>query len=283
MPVVDFHTHVFPPWLRERRDEFLSRDRTFGLLYASPKARMATAEELVASMEVSDIDASVMAGIGWTDPDLARRCNDYLLESAARFPDRLIAFCGASPAWGEGAASEAERCARGGARGIGELHPDTQCFPLDSKEAMSPLMDSARALGLIVMTHTSEPVGHVYVGKGTATPGRTLALCQAFPQNTIVLAHWGGGLPFYALMPEVAESLGNAYFDTAASPFLYGPRVFRLGTELAGSGRVLFATDYPLLGQARVLRQLRDAGLPPEAEVAVAGGNAARLLGLKAD
>ncbi len=281
MPVVDFHTHVFPPWLRERRDEFLSHDRTFGLLYASLKARMATAEELVASMEVSDVDVAVMAGIGWTDRDLARRCNDYLLESAARFPGRLVAFCGVSPGWGEDAATEAERCARGGARGLGELHPDSQCFPLESKETMSPVMEAAHSLGLVVMSHASEPVGHAYVGKGTATPDKTLAFCRAFPRNTIVLAHWGGGLPFYALMPEVADALQNVYFDTAASPFLYGPRVFRLGAELAGSGHILLGTDFPLLGQARVLRQLREAGLPAEAEAAVAGGNAVRLLGLK--
>ena len=280
--LIDFHTHVFPPWLREQREEFLSRDATFGALYASPKAVMSTAEELIASMDGAGVDVSVMAGIGWTDPELARRCNDYLLEQAARQPKRLVALCGASPAWSESVlAAELERCAAGGARGVGELHPDSQRFDLAVKEATAVLMELARRLGLFVLTHASEPVGHQYAGKGSATPQVLLAFAQSYPQNTIVAAHWGGGLPFYALMPEVAEALSNVYFDTAASPFLYQPRIFKLAPEAVGYGRVLFGSDFPLLAQARVLRQLREAGLPSEAEDAIAGGNAARLLGIE--
>ncbi|MDP3062426.1 MAG: hypothetical protein Q8O40_04315, partial [Chloroflexota bacterium] len=114
--LIDFHTHVFPPWLREQREEFLARDATFGALYASPKAVLATAEELIASMDGAGVNVSVMAGIGWTDPALARRCNDYLLEQAARQPKRLVPLCGASPAWSESVlAAELERCAAGGA------------------------------------------------------------------------------------------------------------------------------------------------------------------------
>ena len=47
-------------------------------------------------------------------------------------------------------------------------------------------------------------------------------------------AHWGGGLPFYALMPEVEDSLSNVYFDSAASPFLYDASVFPTVAGLVG-------------------------------------------------
>jgi hypothetical protein len=46
--IIDIHTHVFPPGVRDARDEFLSRDATFRELYANPKARIATADELLA-------------------------------------------------------------------------------------------------------------------------------------------------------------------------------------------------------------------------------------------
>jgi len=280
--VIDFHTHVFPSWLRGRREEYLARDATFGALYASPKAKLATAEELITSMDAADVDISVMAGIGWTDAELARRCNDYLLEQAARYPRRLVSLCGASPAWDESTlAKELERCAAGGARGVGEMHPDSQGFDIAIKDATATLMELARRLGLLVLTHASESVGHQYPGKGSATPEKLCAFIQAYPKNTIVLAHWGGGLPFYALMPEVGAALANVYFDTAASPFLYQQRIFKLAPEAAGYGRVLFGSDYPLLAQARVLGQLREAALPPDAEGAIAGGNAARLLGIE--
>ena len=53
---------------------------------------------------------------------------------------------------------------------------------------------------------------------------------------TVIAAHWGGGLPFYALMPEVREALENVYFDTAASHLLYDATVYRRVIELVGVG-----------------------------------------------
>ena len=278
-PVVDFHTHVYPEWLRDRRDSYATVDATFGELFADPKARMATADELIAVMDRDGVDRSVVMGIGWTDRGLAREANDYLIESVARYPDRLTGFCGVNPAWGEDAAREAERCAARGLSGIGELHPDTQGYDLGDERTMGPLMEVARALRLIVVTHSSEPVGHMYQGKGETRPDVLWRFIQNFPDATIVCAHWGGGLPFYALMPEVEEGLANVYFDTAASPFLYDRRVFEAGVGLVGAGRVLLGSDYPLLRANRLLRQIDKADLPDEDKGAIRGGNAARLLG----
>ena len=279
--LIDFHTHIFPPFLREHREEYLSQDRTFGELYANPKARMATAEELVAALDEAEVDAAVVVGIGWTDQELAVRVNDYLLESAHRFPGRIIPFCGVNPAWGDAAVQEVQRCTNGGARGIGELHPDSQGFDLTSEDVMSPLMAEAHRLGMAVMVHSSEPVGHLYAGKGRTTPERLLEFVRKFPDNAIVCAHWGGGLPFYALMPEVAGALKHVYFDCAASPFLYGQRVFRVAADMVGSDKILFGTDYPLIRHERLLGQIREVGLSQEVEETILGGNAIRLLGLE--
>ena len=279
-PVVDFHTHVYPEWLRDGRERYAAADATFGELFADPKARMATADELVAAMDRDGVDRSVVMGIGWTDRGLAREANDYIVESVSRFPDRLTGFGAVNPAWGEEAAREAERCASAGLAGIGELHPDTQGYDLGDESAMGPLMEAARALGLIVLTHSSEPVGHMYQGKGETRPEVVWRFIRNFPEATIVCAHWGGGLPFYALMPEVKEGLANVYFDTAASPFLYDRRVFEAGVGLVGAGRILLGSDYPLLRASRLLRQIEKAGLPEGEKEAIRGGNAGRLLGL---
>ncbi len=277
-PVVDFHTHVYPEWLRDRRESYVAVDATFGELFADPKARMATAEELIAAMDRDGVDRSVVMGIGWTDRGLAREANDYIIESVARYPDRLTGFGGVNPVWGEDAAREAERCASRGLWGIGELHPDTQGYDLGDERTMGPLMEAARALGLIVVTHSSEPVGHIYQGKGSTRPEVLWRFIQNFPGATIVCAHWGGGLPFYALMPEVEEELANVYFDTAASPFLYDRRVFEAGVSLVGAGRILLGSDYPLLRAKRLLRQVDRADLPEADKDAIRGGNASRLL-----
>ena len=178
------------------------------------------------------------------------------------------------------AVAEIERCADLGARGIGELHSYAQGYRLDDERVMAPIMEIAFARDLIVLTHSSEPVGHVYAGKGTVTPDELCRFIELFPEAKIVCAHWGGGLPFYALMPEISETLRNIYFDSAASPFLYTPNVFTNAVNLVGPDKVLFGTDYPLISHKRLLAQVESQSLDPETKAAVLGGNARRLLGL---
>ena len=91
---------------------------------------MASAVDLLKAMDDDGVTISVVMGIGWTDHGLARESNDYIVESVRRSGGRLVGFAGVNPAWGERAAREADRCARSGLRGIGELHPDTQGFDL---------------------------------------------------------------------------------------------------------------------------------------------------------
>ena len=276
--VIDFHTHAFPPWLRDRRDRYLETDATFGELFSNPRAKMSTADELVEAMDADGVDASVVMGMGWTDHGLAVEVNDYLAESVRRYPGRLYGFGGVSPAWGDRSAREAERCAAAGLVGVGELHPDTQGYDIGDERAMAPLMEAARHLGLIVTTHSSEPVGHLYPGKGATRPESLWRFILAFPDVAIACAHWGGGLPFYALMPEVEESLSNVYFDSAASPFLYSASVFPTVAALAGVERVLLGSDYPLLRARRLIDEARRTVTSEDDLAAILGGNAERLL-----
>ena len=278
--VVDSHCHILPASFRTRRDELLARDATFAALFSGDNPRMATSDGLIEAMDQTGISWSVVMGMGWTDQSLAVEANDYIIQSMERFPGRLAGLCSVSPAWGDAAVAEVERCAAAGLRGIGELHPDTQGFDITDRSLLAPLMDAARGLGLPVVVHCSEPVGHQYPGKGRTTPEKLYQFIENFPGNTLVCAHWGGGLPFYALMPEVPEVIRNVYFDTAASPFLYRSEVFATVVGLVGADRVLFGSDYPLIGHRRSLRDVEQAGLEPGSQEAVLGGNAARLFAL---
>lgn len=280
MAIIDFHTHIFPPRLRENREDYLGRDPLFAHLYTDPKAKVATAEELIASMDEEGIDISIILNIGWTDHELCCQTNDYIMEAIARYPQRLVGFCAIQPKAGAAAIAEIERCARGGMRGIGELRPDIQGFDLADEATMGPVIETARRHGLILLTHSSEPVGHDYKGKGTITPDIIYRFICRFPDIPIVCAHWGGGLPFYALMPEVKTALDNVFFDTAASPFLYRPEIFKYVAEILGVDKILFGTDYPLMSQSRVIKQLQSLNMGEEAEALILGGNAKKLLGL---
>jgi predicted TIM-barrel fold metal-dependent hydrolase len=276
--IIDFHTHIFPPWLKERRDEYMKRDACFSLLYSQPKARLATAEELIISMDEAGIDLSVVLNIGWVDHELCVKTNDYILDSVSRYPGRLIGFCAIQLRAEDAAIAEIERCAGAGAKGIGELRSDVQGFDLTDERTMKPVVDAALKHDLVLLTHSSEPVGHEYSGKGSMTADILYSFITAFPSLTVVCAHWGGGLPFYALMPEVAGALANVFFDTAATVFLYKPEVFEQVSHAVGSGKILFGTDYPLMHQNRVLAQVRSARLPEEDKARILGDNAQKLL-----
>ena len=227
---------------------------------------MAAAEDLIRAMDEDGVHRSVAMGIGWTDPGLARAANDYIIESARKYPDRIIGFCSVNPAWGEAAAREIERCAKAGLVGIGELHPDTQRFDIADPDTMRPLLEVANEYRLIITAHTSEPVGHLYQGKGHTTPQVTMRFIEnarAYPNVRIICAHWGGGLPFYALMPEVKEALQNVWFDTAASPFLYSPRIFPSVAALVGANKILPASDFPLIRFRRIQSHIKESGMAP--------------------
>jgi hypothetical protein len=279
--IIDFHTHVFPPQIKKNRSKYIDSDPCFAILYSEKNAKLATADELIASMDKAGIDISVIVNIGWTTHELCVETNDYILESIARYPQRLIGFCTVQPHSYETAIIEIERCAQEGIRGVGEIRPDIQLFDLGDEEVMEPFIKVMRKHKLILLTHASEPVGHNYPGKGSITPDVFYPFITSYPDLTIVCAHWGGGLPFYALMPEVKQSMNNVFFDTAASPFLYSPQIYNQVIQLVGAERILFGSDYPLLAQSRLLEEIRSIDFPEATRDLILSGNAQRLLGIK--
>jgi predicted TIM-barrel fold metal-dependent hydrolase len=276
--IIDCHTHVFPPQIKKKRSHYIDRDPGFAVLYSPKEAKLATADELIDSMDQEDIDISVIVNIGWTTHELCVETNDYILESIARYPKRLIGFGSIQPNSLEAAVAEIERCAQGGLRGIGEIRPDMQLFDLND-EIMVPIMETLRKHKLILLTHASEPVGHHYPGKGAITPEILYPFIASFHDLTIICAHWGGGLPFYALMPEVKKVMKNVFFDTAASPYLYSPEIYQQVIPLVGADKILFGSDYPLLAPGRLIKEINSLDLAPETKSLILGSNAWRLLG----
>jgi len=277
--VVDAHAHIFPPEFDRARASLGSRDAWFGELYGNPKIQLANDADLISSMEFAGVHCSVVCGFPWLDPGICRAHNDYLLDVAARHPGRIAAVTVVSPTSRE-AAEEAERCLRAGAVGIGELNADAQDFDLAEPELLTPVVEVCQGLGKPILLHVSEPVGHLYPGKGTSTPDRLQTFLVAFPKVKIVAAHWGGGLPFYELMPEIAALTRNVVYDTAASTYLYTAKVFRTVVDLVGADRVLMGTDYALLRQDRFIRKLQRQNVSAEELDLVLGMNADRVYDL---
>lgn len=273
--LVDAHTHLFAPGQVAARDELVRRDPTFAEMYTSPKAKMATAPDLLAALDEAGIDRAVAAGFAFSNAGDIEEQNAYLLEAAAGAGGRIIPLATVNPCL-EGWLSGAEAALAAGARGFGELRPHNQGWdPLGPvADALCELAERSRA---VLLWHVSEPVGHVYPGKhGGITPAELCELAARHPTVTMIGAHFGGGLPFYLQMPEVRAALQNVYFDTSAASLLYDESSVSRLVDLAGPGRVLFGSDYPLLSPRRQLQRI-SALVPGDAVQAVCGGNANTL------
>jgi len=274
--IIDFHTHILPPDLIERREALCRREPWFSRLYGGPKARLIGAEGLVSHMQAVGVAVSVAFGFPFQDIGLCRACNDYVLDAARRYPCAILPFGVTNPRVPQGVA-EAQRVLGAGALGLGELIPDGQGYALNDECTMRPLMDLASERGVPVLLHVAEPVGHDYAGKGRQGPREAYELVCRHPHNAIVLAHWGGGLLFYERMPEVRRACANVFYDMAASPLLYDNSLYADALRWMPS-KLLFGSDYPLISPQRYLAALPShlPGLD-----AMLGGNAGRLLGLK--
>lgn len=281
--IVDFHVHIFPPEVVARRVEYVARDPWFAELYGDPKARMATADDLIASMDADGVDVSVACGFGWRDPGIAEECNSYAMQAMRDYPGRIIGLGAIQPLAGARAVAEVERCARAGMPGIGELMPHGQGYQLSDIDVLGPVVEAMQRANMFLLTHTSEPVGHIYRGKGNVSPADLQVFIQTFPALRIVAAHWGGGFPFYELMPETHVAAANVWYDSAASLYLYRPEIFAVVSRITGPQRILWASDYPLISQRRMLDYARNSGLSEDELAQVLGSNAANFLGLQGE
>ncbi|NNK84292.1 MAG: amidohydrolase family protein [Desulfobacterales bacterium] len=279
--VIDFHTHIFSKKIRDNREKFFFSEPAFKLLYQSPKSKLLGASEIIHSMDEQGVNKSVVFGFPWKNSDVFREENDYILDAVKRFPDRLIGLCCLDP-FNKFAANEVSRCLKEGLLGIGELAFYESGINELAIDKLAPLFEICLEKDFPALIHTNEPVGHTYPGKTPNTMSQIYTLVKRFPENKIVLAHWGGGIFLYNILKkEVKQSLKNVYFDTAASPFLYDPEIYRLAIELTGQDKILFGSDFPLIKPARYFKEMKTAGLSKSEMDGICGKNAANLLNSK--
>jgi predicted TIM-barrel fold metal-dependent hydrolase len=278
--IIDFHAHIFPEAIRNNREKYFPSEPAFKLLYDSPGSKLVGAKEIVAAMDEQGVDRSVVFGFPWKASATFKMQNDYVMEVVTRYPDRLVGLCCFDP-FNKEAVPEARRCLESGLSGIGEIAFYQSGIDDTALDMLTPLMEICLDKDLVFLIHTNEPVGHRYPGKTPNTLKQLYTLVTRFSENKIVLAHWGGGIFFFNLLKkEVKERLKNVYFDTAASPFLYDPEIYRYAAEIAGVDKILFGSDFPLLKPERYFKEFENAGLTRAQIDAISGLNAAKLLNL---
>ena len=246
----------------------------------------------------------------WADPEsgakAARIVNDELAEATSAYPDRFAPM-GTVPLQDTEASIEEMRHFVNDL-GFRAMEIAAHCEGEEvSSERLQPLWAEAERLGILVMIHTAglryeRLLKHNFVNILGHAFDSTMAIAHLIwngvienhPDLKIVVAHGGGYLPAYSARmdhgwgarADVAEGVPNPptsylekfHFDT----MVFQPDQIEYLVQRYGAEHVMLGTDYPYdMGEDDPLGLIgRATGLSQEQVDLIAGGNAARLLGL---
>jgi aminocarboxymuconate-semialdehyde decarboxylase len=283
---------------------------------AERRSRMAGDDLRLADLDEAGIDMQLVmpppVQCYYTAPlDVAvtasRMVNDGLAAFVARRPDRYVALGTVPLQNGEAAAAELERTMALGLKGV-QILTNVAGREL-SDPAFAPFWVKAEELQALVVIHPNgftegERLRRFSFNNVVGNPfDTTLALhylifdgvLERHPNLKILAVHGGGYLGAYwgridhawgarsdarGNLPNPPTSyLRKVYVDTV----VFTPAQLRHLVELFGADHVLMGTDYPFdMAEADPIEHVMSTGLSAVEVEAIVGGNAARLLGLRA-
>jgi uncharacterized protein len=291
--IIDSHVHMYSPEVARdpvgwaaRHGELHWAEMISASVNRPSLQGWADVPTLLGDMKASGVMQAVMLGWYWENQDTCEQQNRCYADVAEQHPGELLWFATIHPGAGERALDEVRRAAAAGASGLGELSPAGQGFSLRDPSFLQ-IAQLAVELGWPINFHVNEALGRNRPGRLFDDLSDFQWLAAEFPDLKMILAHWGGMIPFFELNRVVQRDMKNVYYDTAASPLLYDPRVYRLVVDAVGPEKILFGSDYPLLlyprrerapGFSRLVGEILSAGLTePELDL-ILGGNARRLI-----
>jgi predicted TIM-barrel fold metal-dependent hydrolase len=281
--IIDAHVHLYPSeasrapltWAEARKEPLWAALCTRKRKDGTPVQGFPAMSELLRDMNAAGIRKAVLLGWYWQNHATCVEHNKFYASCIKAYPGRFAAFATVHPGAGQAALDEVKRARDLGFCGLGELSPHSQGVSLDDP-IWRKILTLAGELKMPVNLHVTDPDSKNYPGRVDTPLNDFLTLAEDFPATNFILAHWGGGLAW----SKRAQALPNLWFDTAASPLLYGPEVWKK----APPGRVLFGSDYPLVLFPRKGPQPEFAGFVQSAETngaepATFRETTARLLG----
>ncbi len=242
--------------------------------------KFTTGDELIHRMREEDWAKAIVFGFAFNDPGLCKMVNDYTIKMINKYPEKLTGFAVVNPL-DKNVERELKRCKEAGMKGVGELFPAGQNITISERNHLKTVCEFCRDNNWPLLIHLNEPVGHYYKGKTGDSVRKAEKLASNFPEVKFVFAHLGGGLCFYELMPEMREKLKNVYYDTAAQPFLYDDRIYKVLQEVGVIDKIILGSDYPLLPPARYLKSMKNSGLDSKNIDKILNKNLTRLMEMR--
>lgn len=237
-----------------------------------------TLADIIRDMDQAGIDKACIVAMDLsTHYGVELVTNEDVSRMASQHPDRLIPFASVDPSMGRLAVDRLVHAVEElGCRGL-KLVPPVQHFDF-SDPRHEPLWEAALELGILVWTHTAHQKSHPDSDARLGHPMLVEPVTLKYPDLRIVLGHCGFPWPWEAW--SLVARRPNVYLDVSAYPSLYDHLPWDAYSKSDVEHKVLFATDYPLLG----FRETRDAldrvDIPEGFRSKILGENAMRLLGL---
>lgn len=259
--IIDVHTHLFPPEIYKNWVHYAKKDAWFEKLTKTPVSGKGVLEawadekETLACMDAAGVEKIIMQGWYFNDLGMIRMHNDYMAELIKTHPDRMFGFMAINPKHGTQALYEIERCQALGFIGIGELGPGGNGYDFTDPDFLQ-VIEAADQMKLPVCIHCGEAVSHDYPGKDQTPLGPLAEVILKHPDLKFLLAHLGGGMPFFEMGRRYQCKFNNVYYDTAALPLLYHISSIQKVMQLVGDHKLLFGSDFPLTLYPSKLREM---------------------------
>lgn len=262
---IDAHTHAYHGLVSPYTVSDFARQQNeshWATLHCPPKSLQdwpADHQEWIARQQRAGINHSLILGWYWENPSTTLLQNHHLRSSIPLLDPHRTCFASVHPALpARETIADLLKCEAAGFLGIGEIHPTLQGFPLNHP-AWEPIFRFASDHSWPVTIHISEPLGRPHPGNLPTPLLPILHLVEAFPDLTVILAHWGGLACFFELNPYIAKRFRRVYYDTAASPLLYSDRIWQSVLQAVAVEKILFGSDFPL----RLSRHQNEASTIP--------------------
>lgn len=226
---------------------------------------------MVEVMDRLGIDIACISTLQRVSIDV-RVTNDLCVEAVNAHPERFIGYTVVDPHYPDQIKRELElRYRQANIKNL-KVHPFHQNYPLTGPNYM-PAWEFA-------LQHKSVVLCHSTVGHPMCTPGMFDKLAEKYPEIPFIIGHAGNDRDGYKEAIEVARKRKNIYLDTSGW-CMTSLGVLEYVVNEIGAERILFGTDFVLIGVPFALGAIAYAKISDEDKRKIMGLNAVKLFDIK--
>jgi predicted TIM-barrel fold metal-dependent hydrolase len=280
---VDIVVNPLTPRIVASRPDWTRRFHTEKIGRRAEDVAAVTLAQMIAQMDEAGIARAFLVSCklgqlgttgAWHMPD------EWIAEAVAEYPGRFHGLAGIDPTQGMAGLRALEHAVR--RLGFIGAHTYPHWFELPPNDRRYyPFYAKCCELDIPVQMQVGQSL--VYdTARRLRSVGRPICLddiaCD-FPELKIIGIHIG--IPWHDEMIAMAWKHPNVFIGTDAHSPRYWPASFVHYANTYGRTKVLFGTDFPVLGFARTIAEIDALDLRPEARNLILRDNALRVYGLE--